>query len=269
MKIVYPISQSDRHLAPILGNLIARHRHLEHQAIVIPTPGCFETAVEFGNLIRDSFSDVQVTPLSFEPKAGWPEGPNIHFKKAAQIMSQFADAKGFAGKFFWHEMDCTPLTTEWVDKLIQEASIHHQPFHGPYGDLPDGKFMLGTAIWPCHIYLSSKLLRFAEGYPFDVYMRWETTPNSSESRIIAHRWRTEKYARRGANSKTDAGRLIMSRMEEDRKTKPEDPLPIPDGTVMVHGCKDGSLARLILKETPLPQQEEKTPEPEPEFAATT
>lgn len=268
MKIVYPISQADRHLAPILGNLIARHRHLEHEAIIMPTPSCFETAVEFKQLIEDSFNEVEIATLSLEPRGGWPSAPNTHFQKAAQHMLAYGSNPGNAGRFFWHEMDCTPLHGDWLNALINEAARKQAIYHGPYGTLPDGQFMLGTAIWPCDLWVRSKLLKFVAGQPFDIYMRHEVFRQSSESTILQHRWRTEKYVRRGANSKENPGQIIMSRCPEDRVHAPNEPLPIPEGTAMVHGCRDGSLAKLILKDTPAMPEEVTQGEPEPEFAAT-
>jgi hypothetical protein len=73
--------------------------------------------------------------------------------------------------------------------------------------------------------------------PFDIRMRLEIVPHAHNTILIQHNWNTGNYREEG-------GKIVCDNLSGDPNLSHAKPY---DGhAVVVHGCKDGSLAKLVL-----------------------
>lgn len=73
--------------------------------------------------------------------------------------------------------------------------------------------------------------------PFDIRLRHEIVPHAHNTILIQHNWNTGNYREEG-------GKIICDDLSGDPNLSHAKPY---DGhAVVVHGCKDGSLAKLVL-----------------------
>ena len=177
---------------------------------------------------------------------GWPLGPNAYFRNTVSYL--YTEA-GIDQPWYWFELDNTPLKQGWLDALQKEYNAAHAVFMGSkhptyYADsnnklIVKGHHMAGTGIYPQNFTQLCDLWRFEEGQAFDVWIQWEVLrAGLTDTHLIQHNWKT-------ANYRLDGGIIVCDNL----------PMPHPDlkmnhdvrdDAVVLHGCKDLSLAKLVL-----------------------
>lgn len=253
MKIAIPVSAHDKHLLPDLTDCLLKLGGLEeHPVIFFPTPAAKDTAYEHAERLG-----AETYPLTQDFEGGAPVACNRHFASVV-----FALAKmGNTDPFLWLELDMLPVKPRWAVALSEDYRYGGTPFRGVLVNMPfnvNGKItfrdndqmMMGTGIYPPNMEKDERikplLLDLAKPYsmnprePFDVYLRWPIRNiGVSHTELISDMWCTRNY------QSTPQGIVCESVDHGDRVVRPRGGF-VSTKALLVHGCKDGSLADIVL-----------------------
>lgn len=255
MRIVIPVSAGDADLALSLLKHLSDPSDSSHsrEAVLLISPLLVDRQGELLEATRSAFASASVCVSPNEDTRGWPWAPNRMFSSAVERM-------GGKEEWLWLEPDCTPLTRDWLDQIETEYHTFRKPYLGttretflrdPEGKIhgADGRHLIGVAVYPGDMLDRSLLWKFFDEEPFDVYLRWEIVPHAHESELFAHNWKSSNFrGKRGEALSWDG----------------EDQTPIPAKAVLHHGCKDGSLLRVVFS----PQKEASVTKSSPTTADT-
>lgn len=256
MHIIYPISRHDEKDCLIVAKAITTlGKQHGHRATVLTSPDTGKDAMLFADVIKDTFDKVERVSTQAVPNGGWPRACNQHFMEAALFIMRDNDPEH--GQWMWHEMDACPIAPDWCNKLIAEMQLantqgKNKPFMGVVEDSLSwnevskevqvtGKHMVGVGIYPQNLFANSSLIMSVGqmGVPFDIYMQHEMLPFAHHTDQIAHRWGTEGY-------EWDGDKMTMRDREPLQfGTRHSNPIDTKN-VVLVHGCKDLSLAKVVI-----------------------
>jgi hypothetical protein len=237
MLVVIPVSAHDSGLIADfceIINFFAPYRG--HRLLVVGCPSAQSYVEDVFSKISNKFDSSELHLFSAKSPVGWPEGPNFYFQKTVEHL------RGGAHDWFWMEMDCTPVADRWLDSLSQEYAECGKPCLGVIQDIRSGEgiHLVGVAVYPKNFDEvcpdSLRVASFDEA--FDYYLRKELVPISAQSRLLQHNFRTHHYRC------THSGMLGVE--EARRRDNVRFDVPVGREAAVVHGCNDGSLARLIL-----------------------
>lgn len=259
MNLVIPTSRFDKHLLPDLARVLKKFGpYRGHKLITFATETATQEANAFTESLRADFDAVATGHLTLGIE-GWPIAPNRMFRMIAEtIQTKYNDAP-----WLLLEPDCTPVKDGWLQDIDLAYKKAGKPYFGCIvhtrvvklnpnaGDPPPSEqHMVGGAatVYPANAAARSALLPALDRQmpwsrlpmePYDVRMRYEIIPHAAHNDLIAHRWGTVNY-----KAIANAGYSC----ENDPKNPPNTnhAFDVPDTAVVVHGCKDGSLARLVL-----------------------
>lgn len=259
MNLVIPTSRFDTKLLPDLAKVIKKFGPYKgHNLIVVPTETAVQEANDFCASLASLFDSAVVEPVTLNVE-GWPIAPNRMWREIAKlIQAKYADRP-----WFLMEPDVTPVAQGWLDTLATEYKHCGKLYMGcivptrHVRRLPDGTverttmgehMVGGVAIYPPNALSLSTLAgtldrqmiwaRNTPLEPYDVRMRMEIVPHAAHSRSICHRWGTVNYRRNGD--------VVDCQPAPNNPPGTDHAGIVPDGTMVVHGCKDGSLAKLVL-----------------------
>lgn len=259
LTLAIPTSRFDSKLLPDLSKIIAKFGpYRGHRLILFPTEAVVQEANQFVSEVGGMFESSHVEPLSLGIE-GWPIAPNRMFRMMAErIQAKYGDSP-----WLLFEPDCTPVKDGWLQDIELAYKKAGKPYFGcivntrmvkvdnrTMESAPYEQHMVGgaAAIYPPNAAARSLLLPSLDRQmpwsplplePYDVRIRYEVLPHAAHNDLIAHRWGTEKYTKLA-----DGG--------YDCADCPDNPpgtshaAPVPANVVVVHGCKDGSLAKLVL-----------------------
>lgn len=280
-KMIYcfPVSLSDAHLIDPLCDVIGHLGGMKGRRVVIvsdPQASAHAGRLHERMVQLDAKSQIHTFPMNLTQ--GWPVACNHYF---AMTVGYLTNKLGITDPFFYFELDNTPIKEGWIERIGSEwgsAVSIGKRFMGvmreymaetPNGLSSQGNILNGSCVYPPEFGRMSPLLRSLtkSNLPWDVFMRWElcgrpSNPNVHEiSKYIVFNWGTENYRWEGNQIKCDVKPRPTGILTSDKT------YPITADTILVHGCKDGSLARLIMAQDPqkaivgLPAQEEKPKAP--------
>ncbi len=253
MNLCIPVSIFDKHMLPDFIAMLEKFGGLEaHEVFIIPQIPCVPEAHEACSRLS-KFTRASVIPMEKQVAPGWPKSCNVQFQFAA-----FQMAKSFTGvPWFWMELDVAPTRTGWANALAMEYVAKGCSFlgnlvptqfvkEGGFYTLPGEETMLGVAVYHQGLGRTDCLIKdlWWIDEPWDLFMRGDFKNFGwANSEVICDMWNTCNYRMEGDNIVCD--------------TAPRDGMPIPrprggpvpKSAYLVHGCKDGSLARLILGNT--------------------
>lgn len=246
MILLIPISASDAHQLPTFTKAMLHCGSLHaHQIRIVPT----RCVTEFGFSLKEDLApicdNIVVVPLEIDPEGGWPRACTSHYQKAMTAMWR----EQCTGPMYWFELDNTPLAPRWLDLIQEEYDREGKGFIGAvantYRTTPQGvtfqagRHMVGTGIYPESWYRSpSSWTIIPANEPFDIVSQDEILMDCHDSPLICHRGKTSNYRR------DSTGGIIC----DDKDMPPGvsyNTGPVPSTAVVVHGCKDGSLSRLV------------------------
>ncbi len=255
MLFVFPVSASDHELVEPLTKTIKKLGPIgNHSAIISSTPTAVKAAQHLQKELQSSFKTVDLFVLDTEPAGGWPKACNIHFRDTAyHIYERFGQ---IIQPWYWFELDNTPLVRGWADELQKEFNVSGKPFMGVVhpthfvsGYDEDGKpdtfeqrgsHMVGTGIYPSNLWKRSTMIKFLVE-PFDVEMQYEIVADCHNTPLIQHNWSTGSYKRDAKSNK-----VVCKSLHPGRSPLKHDN-PVRDNAVVLHGCKDGSLADVVCR----------------------
>lgn len=247
LALIIPVSKSDAHLLPWFVQTCQHLGHFgKHRVIFVPTLEMKDSpevslAAEH---MKDVSDDVKIVPLKFTPEGGWPKACNHHFNATVPIGSTTGC------NWYFCELDTTPMVVDWLDILETELNMSGKNYLGPvvptrFEEGIKGDHMVGCAIYAHNMGQTASLWKFCHAQtkiPFDIYHRDELRPRWHVSKFMQHMWSTVNY-------REVDGRTICDPHPDNPKGSDHSG-EVRDNAVVVHGCKDGSLARLILSKPP-------------------
>ncbi len=245
MILLIPISAFDARLVPDLTKALLHCGSLKRHSIrIVPTASVVSVGRKLAEDLKPICDKITVAPLELDPDRGWPRACTVHWQKAFIAMAR----EGLREEVYWFEADNTPLVEGWLDKITDEYHTHKRAFLGAVVDtwrtnqqgvvFKAGEHMVGTGVYPPSWYGNwSNYLTVPFNEPFDTNFQDEWLLDCHRTKLICHMGKTANYRR-------EAGQIVC----DDRDMPPGVSYnhgPVPPEAVVVHGCKDGSLARLV------------------------
>jgi hypothetical protein len=247
MKLVIPISFRDIALVRETLPLLLRFGpYPKHSLAVTATPESFAEAEKITAQLAPLFARSICWRVPGLTEAGWPKTPNLYF---ARVMNALWSTRNTEA-VYWFEPDNTPTRKGWLEQINEEYLISGKPYLGAVRPCffnnsagvrtRSGVFMTGTGVYPADFYPKCKLhLAKCGELPWDVALRNVIVPECHHTALIQDNWQSNNY-RRGRGKSIVCGAAHEHGVAE----------PIRKDAVVVHGCKDGSLARLLALTTP-------------------
>jgi hypothetical protein len=265
MKIIVPVSRTDVHMLPIFTDVLLHHGNLHnHSIILFPTEPCTAEADTAANRLRQICPSVSVQPLP-DFQGGWPKAPNAHWAHALRHLR----STGNTEPWLWLEVDTVPMVSNWAEQMQREYNACGAPLLGHVRQTvyrnedgsvfhEDGdEMLLGVAMYSPGFGegevdpLIRDLLRGpfeAPDEPFDVYLRWAMRRVGwAHTGLVTHCWKSSDWLREGDDLvyTNDAGIEVLRGFLNFQR----------NGPALIHGCKDESLYRIAMGQSP--QQVEK------------
>ena len=216
MNIAVAISNRDKVLAMPWARWLASVGVLPGTTIFLT----FDQKVDDDTIsrIHHVLNDVAEVNLDiyFGEDPGYPGGANRMFVFTAR---RAAKAKV---PFLWMEADMIPLGPGWMEAVKKEYKAKKKPFLGPVLHVYDTPHLNGTAVYPPNWEKISNITECPDHYPWDTFGRKTVMPHTAVSETLHHSY--------------------------GNKTFPKDSSAIPEGVVVFHPCKDGSLIQARNKE---------------------
>lgn len=257
MRIILPVSKHDATQFQSLVQVMAKFGGLNRQVItIVPTPSQIELAQGMAGILQPLCDELDILTYPDEPTDdAWPQNPNAMWRFVANNML----SRPGRLPWFWMEADCLPIKAGWADKLDVAYTKAGEPFMGfvkpTPQSFPDGTLapfvdgdttMLGCAIyhpdtarWGDDDILIRDLMPAKIGgtpEPWDVYLRWIFKKHGvAHTPMVGDYWRTHQY-------RVEDGELRFNYIKNGRQDS------VDPECWLVHGCKDQSLATLILNE---------------------
>lgn len=265
MLAVIPISLKDAHLAESFQKALKKfHPGANHSALIVASPAAKELAVNLGRNLQDSFSQLALEIFTADNNQDWPRACNFYFQQAVRLVPKYA--KPNQG-FLWLELDSVPVTNNWMDILEQEyysdSQIAHQERRNTYrfmgateqtiksfgGELNPtaGHHMASVGVYPADFGITCPVLNGLQNQNvhFSVHLKWYTTihknvPQLNVTKFIQNNRDTEKY-------REENGQIICDTVAGIPRNAfgVEWNNPLSRDTVLLHGCKDGSLIEVV------------------------
>lgn len=255
MLLAIPVSASDAKNLPHTAEIFKKFGpYAGFQCAIFARLEIENEARVFAEQIKPLFSNLDIHIIDFHSN-GATEAAAKHFRAVAQTVSD----KYTAGPWYFYELDNTPIQIGWLSKLQRE---HHEsgkahmgaivPTRG-FSIMQDGSLkpsfgdphMVGTGIYhhamgalsPNIGQLDRSMPWAGPLEPFDIRLRYEVVPHAHNTILIQHNWNTGNY-------RVENGQIVCDDLSGDVNLSHAKPY---DGhAVVVHGCKDGSLAKLVL-----------------------
>ncbi len=256
----------------LLPEFVELHQHLKtaglNHSLHFVVPFTLQSEAQDAKVALDGyFESITVNTIDTEPQGGWPFAPNMHFWACAQLM--FRQNPGIPWQLV--ELDCRPIRANAYDVIAGKYASCGAPFFGFIGKTPwrtdqgkltkslwgDGDVMMsGCAVYPGNMIerpeCAGLMADFMKGQesieaPWDMHLRFAMKAEGmAHTELIANHWNTENY------------RIVNGRLRGDSRKEHEifEQHPdwerrecggyVHDDAVMVHGCKDDSLFKLVI-----------------------
>lgn len=255
MKICIPTSAHDKHLLAAQADCLLKLGGLEeHQVLYFPTLSAKEAAYEVAEKLG-----AEVHPFDRDFPGGAPVACNNHFAMVVDALGKMGNTEPFL--LMEPDMIPAPGAHRWPDRLLEDYRMRGAPFMGNVVPTPfnvDGKLeyvdgdtmMMGCGVYPAHMERDERIKPMIKDLsmpewmnpkiPWDIYLRWAIkTIGVSDTPLIADMWATEKY------HVTAKGIECQSVDHGDKVVRKRGGV-VPKTALLIHGCKDGSLAQIML-----------------------
>lgn len=235
MLVVIPVSRSDFKRADALIAVFKKFGGCKsHKLLVVSRHSENAFAFEVESQLRGLFGESDCFIFNNEGSTGWPMGANFYFQETVRHLKETDNRL----PWLWMELDATPLKEGWLDAISNEYAEVQSPFLGVLNEWNELKWMDGVGVYPpnfheyCPHWDSDLPKR-----PFDFAFRDQIVPHAQASKYIQHCFRTQNY------SVFEGGKIKGEHAVEPEIGRRDD--FINPETVLLHGCSDGSLAKMI------------------------
>lgn len=259
MKIIIPIGPKDADNLNLLVRAIASLGEVKQPILIVTVPSMLTQATQAQEDLLKVCPSVDLVDTGSEFADGWPMGPNRMFNWVGNYLHAQQNQHGW----LWLETDCCPMRSGWAEALEKEYRECKKPYMGfvrpqkhkdekgvIYFKAGDN-MMMGVAVYSPQMLTDTDMLPLFNNlaisappahpkYPWDIYLRWRFFKRGVHETALMHdKWHTVNYRREGSQLVCDAA--------------PDAPMGtatggvIPEAAMLVHGCKDGSLQRLVIE----------------------
>lgn len=268
------VSGHDHHL---LEPNIAVLRHIggleRHNAVFIPTKEVSGHIANAVDGLKTIMHDVQVRPMNETPSEGWPVACNKHFAFTVQAMM------GCGSPWMLWELDCWARLEGWLDAasteynqvrrthpcmgMVEKIRYTQGSTHKPFGETclvgagaiyPEGFGKQGRNYGFNWKFAPNALTPDGKPIPYDTYQAGELRRFSHKTDLMQHLWGTVNYRR------NEAGDIICDAKSDNPEGTDHSGI-VRSNAAIIHGCKDDSLAKLILSEGKAQRAQFKKEEP--------
>lgn len=255
LRTVIPVSFSDVHLLEPWINVFRAHGGAKNHPVEFhPTPQVEGITREAANAIKNFCGSVEVFPAPQDFKGGWPMACNAHFGVVVRSLA----VRGNQLPWVWNELDMLPMAPAWSEALIQEYILtggrgamgvimpmvkvrdRGKPSEYAFIDKSD-PYMVGVAIYDAdHHAMCGGITdnAFRQTEPFDFAYRFYLRKAWRSTSLISTASRTVNY-------REQDGEIVMDDIPGKKEHQKRAGI-VPHGTMLHHGCKDTSLATLLL-----------------------
>ena len=249
MLCVVPVSCHENNLLiPFLSAVSANGSCEKHCLLIVASPSARLQAIQIQAGIGHLFLNSNVHIFDKDGPAGWPCGPNFYFSKTLEYLVESKNQLAW----LWCELDCTPIKNNWLDVIESEYESADGAFLGVKDffikNLGNFKiqhnYMVGVGVYPSNfesILGDPKELMIAS-MAFDAHYGHKIFDKTTDSKTIQHCYRTVNYFASGG--------IIKGSHTRNHAFKKLDN-PVSNETVLVHGCKDGSLSNITCPQIEL------------------
>lgn len=289
LRIVMPVSQRDINQLPANVDLIrALGGVARHHIMLCPTRSVTSHAHQAAERLKAWAASVEVIDWNDENYHTQPLAGNLMWQHCVEtILKKLVQGNDHTPWFFM-EADVTPLKAGWADYLERDYALSKRLCMGTQMDsrfitgkdasnrptfttsrFIDGQpenipFMVGAAIYPSDVHsLTQGVWRNAREESWDKMLKFYWNRSLEVTKLIQHQWRT-------VNFREVDGKIICDDSKENIEQQYKEAGELSGEAVVHHGCKDGSLAKLIrsrLGELPEPPPIVQQPEqPKPQIA---
>jgi hypothetical protein len=247
MLLVVPISRADMRLASTVEKSFSLFPPGdEHDLLVVGSPNVNDEAQALLASIGKYFQSATFHILARDNHFGWPMACGYYFQQTCYFVATLPQIP-----WMWFELDCTPIYSGWLTK-IKEAYNDTPNFflgskdvtvrgkNGKMLDVSESGYNMAT----CGVYphdMPARILNLramhASYMRWNEFIQWYVVPSMSDTKLIQNNWRTMNYRREGSEIICDSDANLAWNIHYNS--------PILDTTVVVHGCKDGSLTSLL------------------------
>lgn len=259
LRICMPLSQKD---AGLIAANVDLFRALggapRHHLMLCPTRSVIPHAHQAAERLKAWAQSVEVIEWNDENYRTWPMAGNLMWQHCAEeIIKKFM--RGDQTPWLYMEPDCTPLCEGWADKLEAEYALSGCKCMGtqmpsrvytdkdkfttarfiPGQSAENIPFMPSPAIFPADINtLTGGCWRMPRGDAWDKMLKFYWNRSLCITKLIQHQWRTINYREMD-------GKIICDDSTENIEQQYNEAGEVSNEAVFHHGCKDGSLARII------------------------
>lgn len=249
MIVIYPVTLDTVDSIDLTARVLkALGPNAMHRALIASCPSTMAEAQLFHEQIRLLFRTIEVVALPEE----WTLQDRTQRNRTFAAVCAHLRSQSNTDPFIWMERMC-PIKPDWLNAIEAEYRLMQrqhlgdiQPTYFSAGKAADGsplfreeyKHMRAGVYGPNLV--NSVILPFLHKQ-FEINLQYEIVPQAVESRTIKTIYASANFTMtpdkiRGEKTTESA---IRKRIE----------INIRDGDVaLVHGCRDGSLERLILKQ---------------------
>ena len=257
MKLTIPVSRHDRHLMLILLKSPELFKPgADHELIVFGSREVEQDVLELEKKIKHLFT-LSETLIIDDTMLGWPMSCNFYFQQLCAYISGKKDVDAF----MWFELDTTIIKPDWLDVITDEyyadttkankekriPSIYlgakERAYEGRNGELlPEsiaGQRMAPVGVYSKEICFSPVLNSLSlTNRHWTHVIQWYVVKRLKDSQLIQNNWRTKNYRHEQENIVCDSYSNLAWNIHWNN--------PLNDKAVLVHGCKDDSLFKLLL-----------------------
>ena len=239
MLVVIPVSNHDAQLIEDFCDVVNFLGPYEkHDLLVVSRPSDKKYSDQVLLALKGAFRSAELHVFATDGPIGWPKGPNFYWHQTIT----FINASNNPYPWFWMELDITPIEEGWLDAFEEEYFKMGKPCLGVIQSNAGSNscHLVGIAVYPRNIGSICDAWEdvLKQDLAFDVACQFELVPNAAQSELLQHNFRTEDYRCTSLGLKGIDRQLRLNGVRFDNLVRPE--------TMLVHGCTDGSLARLIL-----------------------
>ena len=252
MVIVFPVADRDFDLAlPVAKWMRKLGPYPRHDALLVWSE---ELSSEKREKIADEFrnmgwKDKPRAMVARILRQTWPDAPNDIFRQAAKMVAEDPLLKR---PWYFMEPDCTPMVNGWADMLAEQYNLDlSRPFLGCIEDTYEkinatgqlvkiGRHMVGPGLYPASLSQFTQAHEYCAA-AFDLAISRDIIPHARHTGLIQHNWSTGNYR------KDESGKIVCDAMplRFQQHGQPKTMTVNPEA-VVVHGCKDSSLLRILL-----------------------
>lgn len=241
MLVVVPVSKHDWVLAEPFCNIVSFFApYKNHSLLVLSNPSDKQYADYIFDRISSYFLKSDIYIFDKDAPTGWPLGPNFYWKQCISYLININNTT----PWYWMELDSTPITNNWLDLVDGEYESCNKPFMGmiqkPIDRFDGPPYLVGSSIYPANISLFYNSWHEVEHIkvPFDVACSDHVINLCHESKLMKNCFRVSDFRCTNNGIRGKTMKASYCRFKYDSI--------IEDNVAVVHGCVDGTLAKLLL-----------------------